>query len=168
MVHVETHTHSHSYTPLDLFLFSVGFGYLNHTRPDHTRPIHNLQTLPSTIYWLIMDHSMDPERATPSSTPRKFSIRSNFGKARQPRSRKNRPCDACRRRKTACVITAEPPCETRPISIHPSIQSIQFPAHYRTIGSISSSLTLNKAIYTYTYTTFFYFTLLTLLYCTVN
>ncbi|KAM0233402.1 hypothetical protein ACHAPO_007096 [Fusarium lateritium] len=57
-----------------------------------------------------MDHSMDPERATSSSTPRKFSIRSNFGKARQPRSRKNRPCDACRRRKTACVITAEPPC----------------------------------------------------------
>ncbi|ESU07081.1 hypothetical protein FGSG_12002 [Fusarium graminearum PH-1] len=44
-------------------------------------------------------HSMDPERATSSSsTPRKFSIRSNFGKARQPRSRKNRPCDACRRR----------------------------------------------------------------------
>ncbi|CEI65564.1 hypothetical protein FVEN_g8825 [Fusarium venenatum] len=57
-----------------------------------------------------MDHSVDPERATSSSTPRKFSIRSNFGKARQPRSRKNRPCDACRRRKTACVITAEPPC----------------------------------------------------------
>ncbi|UZP34344.1 hypothetical protein NXS19_002160 [Fusarium pseudograminearum] len=56
-------------------------------------------------------HSMDPERATSSSsTPRKFSIRSNFGKARQPRSRKNRPCDACRRRKTACVITSEPPC----------------------------------------------------------
>ncbi|KAG7421284.1 putative transcriptional regulatory protein [Fusarium oxysporum f. sp. rapae] len=64
-----------------------------------------------------MDHSQaeasDRERATSSSstaTPRKFSIRSNFGKARQPRSRKNRPCDACRRRKTACVITSEPPC----------------------------------------------------------
>ena len=60
-----------------------------------------------------------PERATSSATPRKFSIRSNFGKARQPRSRKNRPCDACRRRKTACVITSEPPCERRPI-FHPS------------------------------------------------
>ncbi|EMT64806.1 Transcriptional activator protein DAL81 [Fusarium odoratissimum] len=58
-----------------------------------------------------MDHShaeaSDRERATSSSstaTPRKFSIRSNFGKARQPRSRKNRPCDACRRRKTACLF----------------------------------------------------------------
>ncbi|KAF4983832.1 hypothetical protein FZEAL_838 [Fusarium zealandicum] len=50
----------------------------------------------------------EPERAL--STPRKFSIRSNFGRPRQPRSRKNRPCDACRRRKTACVITTEPPC----------------------------------------------------------
>jgi hypothetical protein len=114
---------------------------------------------------------MDPERATPSSTPRKFSIRSNFGKARQPRSRKNRPCDACRRRKTACVITAEPPCETRPISIHPSIQSIQFPAHYRTIGSISSSLTLNKAIYTYIHIhhlLLLSFTYFTVLYCELS
>ncbi|KAM6530553.1 hypothetical protein FSOLCH5_000047 [Fusarium solani] len=42
--------------------------------------------------------------------PRKFTIRSKFGQARKPRSRKNRPCDACRRRKTACVITSEPPC----------------------------------------------------------
>lgn len=45
--------------------------------------------------------------------PRKFTIRSKFGQARKPRSRKNRPCDACRRRKTACVITSEPPCERR-------------------------------------------------------
>ncbi|PHH62266.1 hypothetical protein CDD82_2024 [Ophiocordyceps australis] len=42
--------------------------------------------------------------------PRKFVIQSTFGSARERRSRKNRPCDACRRRKTACVITSEPPC----------------------------------------------------------
>ncbi|KAF7585153.1 hypothetical protein BBP40_012064, partial [Aspergillus hancockii] len=42
--------------------------------------------------------------------PRKFSIQSQFGQARTRRSRKNRPCDACRRRKTACVISTEPPC----------------------------------------------------------
>ncbi|KAL2825671.1 fungal-specific transcription factor domain-containing protein [Aspergillus pseudoustus] len=42
--------------------------------------------------------------------PRRFKIRSSFGQARQARSRKNRPCDACRRRKTACVINVEPPC----------------------------------------------------------
>ncbi|KAL2817643.1 fungal-specific transcription factor domain-containing protein [Aspergillus granulosus] len=42
--------------------------------------------------------------------PRKFKISSIFGQARQPRSRKNRPCDTCRRRKTACVINVEPPC----------------------------------------------------------
>lgn len=42
---------------------------------------------------------------------RKYTIRSNFGQSRTPRSRKNRPCDACRRRKTACVIPNKPPCE---------------------------------------------------------
>ncbi|ODA83685.1 hypothetical protein RJ55_02200 [Drechmeria coniospora] len=41
---------------------------------------------------------------------RKFFIQSTFGNPRERRSRKNRPCDACRRRKTACVITSEPPC----------------------------------------------------------
>ncbi|KAM3468007.1 hypothetical protein MY5147_008363 [Beauveria neobassiana] len=49
---------------------------------------------------------------------RKFTIQSSFGQARERRSRKNRPCDACRRRKTACVITNQPPCrfcETRGI-----------------------------------------------------
>ncbi|OAA35740.1 nitrogen regulatory protein OTam [Beauveria brongniartii RCEF 3172] len=49
---------------------------------------------------------------------RKFTIQSSFGQARERRSRKNRPCDACRRRKTACVITDQPPCrfcETRGI-----------------------------------------------------
>jgi hypothetical protein len=95
----------------------VPFGWLRVPEPPSPReqdpyPYHTL-----TIMDHSMDHSMDPERATSLSTPRKFSIRSNFGKARQPRSRKNRPCDACRRRKTACVITSEPPCETRPISI---------------------------------------------------
>lgn len=43
--------------------------------------------------------------------PRKFTIQSNFGNARQRRSRKNRPCDACRKRKTGCVITTGPPCK---------------------------------------------------------
>ncbi|KAH3943072.1 hypothetical protein HBI56_101700 [Parastagonospora nodorum] len=45
-----------------------------------------------------------------SGLPRKFTIQSNFGRARQHRSRKNRPCDVCRKRKTACIITIEPPC----------------------------------------------------------
>ncbi|KAH6609810.1 hypothetical protein Trco_003156 [Trichoderma cornu-damae] len=42
------------------------------------------------------------EPSAAQSRPRKFTIQSQFGRARQPRSRKNRPCDACRRRKTAC------------------------------------------------------------------
>ncbi|KKP04944.1 hypothetical protein THAR02_02965 [Trichoderma harzianum] len=41
--------------------------------------------------------------------PRKFVIKSTFGNPRRPRSRKNRPCDACRKRKTACVIATDPP-----------------------------------------------------------
>jgi NCS1 family nucleobase:cation symporter-1 len=45
---------------------------------------------------------------------RKFTIQSNFGQARERRSRKNRPCDACRKRKTACVIEANPPCKSAP------------------------------------------------------
>ncbi|KAG5975643.1 hypothetical protein E4U55_007612 [Claviceps digitariae] len=44
------------------------------------------------------------------SRPRKFVIQSTFGVPRERRSRKSRPCDACRRRKTACIITTEPPC----------------------------------------------------------
>ncbi|KJZ78658.1 hypothetical protein HIM_02049 [Hirsutella minnesotensis 3608] len=46
----------------------------------------------------------------PDARPRKFAIQSTFGNPRERRSRKNRPCDACRRRKTACVITSGPPC----------------------------------------------------------
>ena len=45
---------------------------------------------------------------------RKFRIQSKFGEPRQWRSRKSRPCDACRRRKTACVIDCRPPCESTP------------------------------------------------------
>ncbi|KIX97147.1 uncharacterized protein Z520_07261 [Fonsecaea multimorphosa CBS 102226] len=45
-----------------------------------------------------------------SSRRRRFKIRSEFGLARQWRSRKNRPCDACRRRRSACVIEDRPPC----------------------------------------------------------
>jgi hypothetical protein len=71
------------------------------------------------------------DKATSSSTPRKFSIRSNFGKARQPRSRKNRPCDACRRRKTACVITSEPPCENAPLPLSFSISCFPYFTHPR-------------------------------------
>ncbi|KAM0483754.1 hypothetical protein ACHAPX_002250 [Trichoderma viride] len=61
-----------------------------------------------------MTHDMlsgaDPLAQGQQARPRKFTIQSQFGRARQPRSRKNRPCDACRRRKTACVIPSEPPC----------------------------------------------------------
>ncbi|KPM35108.1 hypothetical protein AK830_g11468 [Neonectria ditissima] len=56
---------------------------------------------------------MEPRTDSPAAggiSSRKYTIRSNFGHARQPRSRKNRPCDACRRRKTACVIPDKPPC----------------------------------------------------------
>ncbi|KAJ9136610.1 Fungal specific transcription factor domain-containing protein [Pleurostoma richardsiae] len=45
-----------------------------------------------------------------ASKRRKFRIQSEFGRARQWRSRKSRPCDACRRRKTACIIDTRPPC----------------------------------------------------------
>ncbi|KEF54473.1 uncharacterized protein A1O9_09640 [Exophiala aquamarina CBS 119918] len=41
---------------------------------------------------------------------RRFKIQSEFGNARQWRSRKSRPCDICRKRKTACVIEDRPPC----------------------------------------------------------
>ncbi|KAL4899940.1 hypothetical protein BDW74DRAFT_188827 [Aspergillus multicolor] len=47
------------------------------------------------------------------ATPRRrrsFKIKTKFGAARQWRSRKNPPCDACRRRKTACIIETVPPC----------------------------------------------------------
>ncbi|KAL4967132.1 Zn(II)2Cys6 transcription factor [Aspergillus stella-maris] len=50
-----------------------------------------------------MEHS-SPQRR------RSFKIRTRFGAARQWRSRKNPPCDACRRRKTACIIETVPPC----------------------------------------------------------
>ncbi|KAL3459355.1 fungal-specific transcription factor domain-containing protein [Aspergillus heterothallicus] len=55
-----------------------------------------------------MEHN--PEQTVTPNGPRRFKIRSSFGQARQARSRKNRPCDACRRRKTACVINTAPPC----------------------------------------------------------
>ncbi|KAK1716053.1 fungal-specific transcription factor domain-containing protein [Colletotrichum acutatum] len=51
-----------------------------------------------------------PNDIKKSSQRRRFKVPSEFGQARQPRSRKNRPCDACRKRKTACVITSTPPC----------------------------------------------------------
>ncbi|GAD93340.1 fungal specific transcription factor domain-containing protein [Paecilomyces variotii No. 5] len=41
---------------------------------------------------------------------RKIHIETRFGRARRSRSRKDRPCDACRHRKSACVITVQPPC----------------------------------------------------------
>ncbi|EZG09378.1 hypothetical protein H106_01583 [Trichophyton rubrum CBS 735.88] len=39
-----------------------------------------------------------------------FQIETRFGGARELKSRKDRPCDACRQRKTACVIVTKPPC----------------------------------------------------------
>ncbi|KAM5441122.1 hypothetical protein MferCBS31731_003910 [Microsporum ferrugineum] len=39
-----------------------------------------------------------------------FQIETRFGGARELKSRKDRPCDACRKRKTACVIVTKPPC----------------------------------------------------------
>ncbi|KUJ15951.1 uncharacterized protein LY89DRAFT_735093 [Mollisia scopiformis] len=41
---------------------------------------------------------------------RKIKIDTRFGNARESRSRKDRPCDACRLRKSACVIAVKPPC----------------------------------------------------------
>ncbi|KAL2866142.1 Zn(II)2Cys6 transcription factor [Aspergillus lucknowensis] len=49
------------------------------------------------------------ENSTPQRR-RSFKIKTKFGSARQWRSRKNPPCDACRRRKTACIIETFPPC----------------------------------------------------------
>ncbi|RDW72941.1 hypothetical protein BP6252_06848 [Coleophoma cylindrospora] len=47
----------------------------------------------------------------PNDTPRRrIKIETRFGSARQSRSRKDRPCDLCRGRKSACVITTKPPC----------------------------------------------------------
>ncbi|WYZ36830.1 hypothetical protein EsH8_II_000336 [Colletotrichum jinshuiense] len=51
-----------------------------------------------------------PPEGTRSSQRRKFKVQSQFGDARKWRSRKNRPCDACRKRKTVCIITTAPPC----------------------------------------------------------
>ncbi|KAF2018405.1 hypothetical protein BU24DRAFT_170361 [Aaosphaeria arxii CBS 175.79] len=45
-----------------------------------------------------------------SRLSRKYTIRSQFGSSRQRGSRKSRPCDICKKRKTACVIPVEPPC----------------------------------------------------------
>lgn len=84
------------------------------------------------------------DMATSSSTPRKFSIRSNFGKARQPRSRKNRPCDACRRRKTACVITSEPPCENAPLPLSFSILCFPYSTHPQTLCCPSPAVHLHN------------------------
>ncbi|KAK2756054.1 fungal specific transcription factor domain-containing protein [Colletotrichum kahawae] len=53
---------------------------------------------------------MSTNGSTRDTRRRKFSVQSEFGNARQWRSRKNRPCDICRKRKTVCVITSVPPC----------------------------------------------------------
>lgn len=62
-----------------------------------------------------MEHEAEaPEEAMVDGQPqrrRKFTIQSSFGQARERRSRKSRPCDTCRKRKTACVITDKPPCK---------------------------------------------------------
>lgn len=57
-----------------------------------------------------------PQRRLPR---RSFRIQSEFGSARQWRSRKNRPCDTCRKRKTACVIKDRPPCKDGTLGFTP-------------------------------------------------
>lgn len=41
---------------------------------------------------------------------RKINIQTRHGGSRESRSRRDRPCDKCRTRKSACVITVKPPC----------------------------------------------------------
>lgn len=55
--------------------------------------------------------AMSTTGSTRDARRRRFKVQSEFGNARQWRSRKNRPCDVCRKRKTVCVITSEPPCK---------------------------------------------------------
>ncbi|KID85814.1 Transcription factor, fungi [Metarhizium guizhouense ARSEF 977] len=47
----------------------------------------------------------------PRRSRRKFVTASTFGGPREWRSKKSRACDVCRRRKTACVIKTNPPCQ---------------------------------------------------------
>ncbi|KAH8803688.1 fungal-specific transcription factor domain-containing protein [Xylogone sp. PMI_703] len=42
---------------------------------------------------------------------RKITLETRFGGPRGSRSRKDRPCDVCRQRKSACVIAVKPPCK---------------------------------------------------------
>lgn len=42
---------------------------------------------------------------------RKIKLETRHGASRESRSRKDRPCDACRSRKSACVIAVKPPCK---------------------------------------------------------
>ncbi|KAK2871701.1 hypothetical protein FQN49_002909 [Arthroderma sp. PD_2] len=51
----------------------------------------------------------DAQRQYPKQR-KSFQIETRFGGARELKSRKDRPCDACRKRKTACVIVTKPPC----------------------------------------------------------
>lgn len=75
-----------------------------------------------------MDRRVQPKRT--------FKIRTRFGSARNWRSRKNRPCDTCRRRKTACVIELEPPCR---------VSFTFIPSGARTVAISSSVLTNSQA-----------------------
>jgi hypothetical protein len=79
-------------------------------RPDfflpHYSPINRGSRQP-----ILLMASPAPETRDRRGRNRKFTVQSRFGLARTPRSRKNRPCDVCRRRKTACIITTEPPCK---------------------------------------------------------
>ncbi|CZR60691.1 uncharacterized protein PAC_10587 [Phialocephala subalpina] len=46
-----------------------------------------------------------------SDKPRRtIKLETRFGSSRESRSRKDRPCDVCRHRKSACVIAVKPPC----------------------------------------------------------
>ncbi|KAL7908462.1 hypothetical protein GGI35DRAFT_454221 [Trichoderma velutinum] len=69
----------------------------------------SISTLSDEVAIESMPRQQSRRRRRP---PRKFVIQSTFGNPRRPRSRKNRPCDDCRKRKTACVIASDPPCQS--------------------------------------------------------
>ncbi|CAG8959687.1 hypothetical protein HYFRA_00001592 [Hymenoscyphus fraxineus] len=47
---------------------------------------------------------------TGEESKRKINLQTRHGGSRESRSRRDRPCDKCRTRKSACVITDKPPC----------------------------------------------------------
>ncbi|UQC75251.1 uncharacterized protein CLUP02_01904 [Colletotrichum lupini] len=87
----------------------IGIGQL-HRPTSLTQYHHRRPTLSRTLDGVEILIDTMPKDTKKSPQRRRFKVPSEFGQARQSRSRKNRPCDACRKRKTACVITSTPPC----------------------------------------------------------